>query len=374
MQKVTMARIAIFFLTIGLAICAAAQAAEPDKAAIAVEALSRLKGLDLEANPSVKAAVMRVIHSTRGTPQFVELVRDFKIKDQDAALLDFAMAHPSDSTAAEAMRLILANQNIAILEKALRGAESAKAVEPLGNTGEKQILPLLEPLITDTTRDTAARHRAVHALAQVQDGAAYLLRLAQQDKLPEDLKLTASSELNAVRWTNINAEAARILPLPQSQNSEPLPPVSELARRKGDALHGELVFFSAKVGCGNCHQIGGKGLDFGPKLSEIGTKLGKDALYVAILDPNAGISFGYETWQLELKNGDEAFGLLASETVDEIAVKAQTGIVSKYKKSEIAKREQQKISIMPAELQQAMSTQDLVDLIEYLSSLKKASQ
>jgi putative heme-binding domain-containing protein len=117
--------------------------------------------------------------------------------------------------------------------------------------------------------------------------------------------------------------------------------------------------------------VKGQGVDFGPDLSEIGTKLGKDAIFEAILDPSAGISFGYEAFQLQLKSGDEAFGLLASETADEIAIKAVGGIVTRYKKSEVAKREQMKLSIMPAGLQQNMSAQELVDLIEYLASLKK---
>jgi putative heme-binding domain-containing protein len=126
------------------------------------------------------------------------------------------------------------------------------------------------------------------------------------------------------------------------------------------------------VGCIKCHQVNGEGIDFGPSLSEIGTKLGKDALYESILDPSAGISFGFEAWQIELKSGDEAFGLLVSDTADEIAVKSQGGIVTRYKKSEVTKREQQKLSIMPAGLPQAMSVADLVDLVEYLASLKKA--
>ena len=141
--------------------------------------------------------------------------------------------------------------------------------------------------------------------------------------------------------------------------------------RKGDAVAGERVFNSAMVGCANCHRINGQGTDFGPDLSEIGTKLGKDALYESILDPSAGISFGYEAFQLQLKSGDEAYGLMASETADEIAIKAVGGIVTRYKKSDVVKKEQMKLSIMPAGLQQTMSTQDLVDLVEYLSSLKK---
>ncbi len=142
---------------------------------------------------------------------------------------------------------------------------------------------------------------------------------------------------------------------------------------KGDPAKGAEVYRRESVGCIKCHQVNGAGVDFGPNLSEIGTKLGREALYESILDPSSGISFGYEAWQIELKNGDEAYGLIVSDTADELAVKTPGGIVTRYKKSDIAKREQQKLSIMPAGLQQTMSTQDLVDLVDYLSSLKKAA-
>ena len=114
-------------------------------------------------------------------------------------------------------------------------------------------------------------------------------------------------------------------------------------------------------------------MDFGPRLSEIGTKLGKDAIYESILDPSAGISCGFEAGQFELKNGDEPFGIVASETADEVAVKTQNGITSKYKKSEIVKRDKMATSIMPTGLQLTMSQTDLVDLVEYLTTLKKAA-
>jgi len=218
------------------------------------------------------------------------------------------------------------------------------------------------------------RKQAVRALAQAQEGAAALLKLAKEEKLPQDMKLMAGSELNNVRWAKIKTEAAQLLPLPRGQNSGPVPPISELVKMKGDAAKGAVIYRRDTVGCIKCHQVNGEGVDFGPNLSEIGTKLGKDALYEAILDPSAGVSFGYEAWQIELKNGDEAYGLIVSDTADEIAVKTQGGIVARYKKSDIAKREQQKLSIMPAGLQQTMSTQDLAHLVEYLSSLKTAGK
>jgi putative heme-binding domain-containing protein len=360
--------LAFCFLVAGLA----AEPLEPERVTTIIEALTRLGPEKVEASPKLKEALGKVLEATQGTPRFVELVRDFHLKDQDPALLEIAVLNPNNSTGVEAARLILASRNSGLLKASLAGTNAVKVAEALGNTADKQIVPLLEPIVADTTRNFALRKQAVRALAQVQEGAASLLKLAKEQKLADDVKLVAGTELKNVRWANIKSEAAQVLPPPQGRNAQPLPPISELIRRQGDAKRGAEVFRREAVGCINCHQVNGVGVDFGPSLSEIGTKLGKDALYEAILDPSAGISFGFEAWQIELKSGDEAYGLIVSDTTDEIAVKSQGGIVTRYKRSEVSKREQQKLSIMPAGLQQTMSTEDLIDLVEYLSSLKKA--
>ena len=351
----------------------AAEPLEPERVTTIIEALTRLGPEKVEANPKLKEALEKVLDAIKGTPRFVELVRDFHIKDQDPALLEIVVGNPSNSAGVEAVRLILAGRNSKLLAASLASTNAVQVAEALGNTADKQIVRLLEPILADSSRHLALRKQAVRALAQVQEGAASLLKLAKEQKLPDDVKLVAGFELNNVRWPDIKSEAAKVLPLPQGRNAQPLPPISELTMRTGDVKRGSEVFRRDAVGCVKCHQVNGEGIDFGPNLSEIGTKLGKDALYEAILDPSAGISFGFEAWQLELKSGDEAYGLIVSDTTEEIALKAQGGIVTRYKKSDVEKREQQKLSIMPAGLQQTLSTEDLVDLVEYLSSLKKSA-
>jgi putative heme-binding domain-containing protein len=163
-----------------------------------------------------------------------------------------------------------------------------------------------------------------------------------------------------------------VFPAPKGLGGQELPSIAELLKRSGDNRRGAEVFRRDTVACIRCHKVNEEGIEVGPALTEIGTKLGRDALFESILDPSAGVAFGYEAWQLELKDGDEPFGIIVSETADELSLKAQTGVVSRYRKSEIVRREKQKLSIMPAGLEQGMSVQDLVDLVEYLSSLKKA--
>ncbi len=338
---------------------------------IAFEALSRLQGADLNQNSDLKAAVYKLLAKERGTARFLLIVKQFKMTDQDDGLMEIAAARPASDDGVEAMRLVLAHENTNLLTQTLQGTNAVKIAEALGNTAEKQAVPLLLPLVTDTQREAAVRKQAVRALAQTLEGATKLVGLARDQKLPEDLNFTAAMELNAVRWPKIKESAAKYLPLPVGQNAKSLPPTAELLKMNGDAARGEKVFFRAAPGCMACHRIKGNGAQIGPDLSEIGTKLGKDAIIEAILDPSAGISVGFETYNLQLKSGDEAFGLMVSDSADEVAIKDLKGIVTRYKKADIVSNRQLKTSIMPTGLQQAMTTQEFVDLVEFLSGLKK---
>ena len=356
-------------------ICAASpDTEEQQKIATAVEALTRLENINLEEKPAVKAAVNGVLEKTRGTPDFLRLVQHFKLTNQNEALLALAIHQSTNETGVAALRLMLGNNDSATVKQALqtsKAMDAVRLVEALGNAKEKQAVPWLVPWLTNSTGNVEMRRATVRALAQTQDGAVALLALAKADTLPENLKFVAATELNAVRWPEIKAAAAKILPLPAGQNSQPLPPVSELIKLKGNAAKGAEIFRRETTGCIKCHQVRGEGRELGPALSEIGTKLSKEALYEAILDPSAGISFGFEAWQVQLKSGDEAYGIKASDTPDEIAIKDTNGIITRHKRNQIASMQQMKTSIMPAGLQQTMTTQELVDLVEYLFSLKK---
>ena len=60
----------------------------------------------------------------------------------------------------------------------------------------------------------------------------------------------------------------------------------------------------------------------------------------------------------------------ASQTADAIEIKMPGGVVTKYPKSSIVSKKEMENSLMPSGLQAAMTEQELVDLIEYLASLK----
>ena len=195
--------------------------------------------------------------------------------------------------------------------------------------------------------------------------------LAKNKSLPDDMMFTAGNELRSSPGKEIRDEAATLFPAPAAKDNKPLPPIAELLKMKGDATKGHAQFAGI---CIRCHQVNGEGVDFGPNLSEVGTKLGKDALMTKVLQPSSSLAFGYEGKTLKLKNGDQADGLITSRTDDEITLKTSNGttaIVTKFKRADIAEIKVMKTTMMPEGLQSAMSAQDFVDLMEYLSTLKK---
>jgi putative heme-binding domain-containing protein len=346
-----------------------------ERTRIAIEALLKLQGVDLEQNAKLKETVSKLLAKTAGTSEFVKLVQHFKVPGQEEGLLAVAVGNPKGDFGVEAMRMVLASGKQELVHKIVGGTDmeaARRCVEAVGNSRTKEAPGLLSAVVADEKRDLAVRREAVKSLAQTHDGARVLLRLAEEQKLPDNLKFAAASELSLAPWPEVQAKVRELLPLPATQNSEPLPPLAELVKRRGNPVEGEKLFNSPTAGCAACHQVRGQGIDFGPNLTEIGSKLAREALYESILDPSAGISFGYEAWNVELKSGDELYGLIVSDTPEQVAVKTVGGIITKCRPAEIVRRDKSKLSIMPAGLQQNMSTQDLVDLIEYLASLKSA--
>ena len=144
--------------------------------------------------------------------------------------------------------------------------------------------------------------------------------------------------------------------------------MSDLLPLKANATNGKGVFTNT---CAVCHQVNNEGFDFGPKLSEIGSKYPKEGLLEAIVHPSKGISFGSEGWELKLKDGSTLTGIIASKTETDMIVKFPGGAKQNLKTSDVKSMKQLKVSMMPEGLYENMSSQDLANLLEYLSTLKK---
>ena len=340
-----------------------------DKTTI-VEALSRLRNLTGEKAAKVRPKLAGILEQAKGTAEFVRLVDQFGLKDRNDDVLAFVVARPTDAAAGQGIALILRNDP-QLLARALSGENGPKVAAALAASSDRQVIQTLER-IAAAKRDLTLRQAAVSALSKSRPGQEALLRLARDKKLGDDVRPLAASLLHNVSSQTIRAEAARIIPLPTAKGSAEIPAMSKLITMKGDPARGKAVFVSAT--CATCHIINGEGTEYGPNLSEIGAKLSKEALFTSILYPNAGITVGYEGWIVETKDGEPLDGMITSETADELILRRAGGINTPITRSQIKERRKMTLSIMPEGLQQQMTAQELVDLVEYLSGLKKKNQ
>jgi putative heme-binding domain-containing protein len=347
-----------------------AKAEHPERAFIASEALIRLKGSDKLAG--LKNELAAVLDASRGKPELLALVEQLDVKDRNEDVLKVALANPADGSAADAIRILVNRRATDLIEQAMAGPEAEKLARALGaSTSNKQILEVLTGMVSDTKRPLAVRRAAVRALAMGREGGRFVLEQMKGEKLDPLLQQTAADALLTSTNRELRDQASKMLKLPPTKDGQPLPSIEELVRIKGKPESGAVVFNTV---CAQCHQVSGQGTNFGPGLTEIGDKLGKDGLYTSILYPSAGIEHSYEGHILKIKGGDEVVGILVGETESEVTLRIAGGLVNSYKKGDVLGHRIQKESIMPEELQKGMTVQELVDLVEYLTTLKKAGR
>jgi putative heme-binding domain-containing protein len=348
---------------------------QPDAARqsfVTAEAIARLKGLDFKSQPQHLAALNKLLDQTKGTTTFVELVGKFGVSERYLELLTLAQKYPAEQIGVDAMRMLLDKDQVKLIGKGLAAdkEEAVATAQALASAANEKANVLLLPIVSDAQKDLELRRQATRALAKNKNGAVQVIKLAQAMKLDAGLKEAAGSALSIAPWKDVVLQAVKLFPAPAGKDNKPLPTIPELVKLKGSASNGQLVF--AKTGtCAKCHIVNGEGKDVGPNLSEIGKKLSREAIFEAILYPSASISHNYETYIVETKAGNQASGLLVSKTPTEITLKDAESLLRTYKIAEVESITRSPVSIMPADLHKALSTQDLADLVEYLQTLRE---
>ena len=242
--------------------------------------------------------------------------------------MDIALSHSTTTLGVKAADLILRGGGAAEFKHYLTADDptAQKAITVLGLSQEPTVVGLLLPVAVDPARQQAIRIAAVEVLGRSRLGELALLKLASGGKVPVEIQYTVGKVLSSSSDGGIRANAASYIKLPGLAGGNKLPPLVDLAKRRGNATHGEIVFNTIGT-CAKCHTVNHVGKDVGPNLSEIGNKAMCDFLYESILFPSAAIAHNFETWRLELQSGNVVTGIITSETKDSITIKTADAIV-----------------------------------------------
>ncbi len=396
------------------------------EAARAIEQLILSNGIPPELVESAFAVYNRELFSmwtdARRAPMFPQVVRKaFATPGTQAAAVDLATRLADTQLLPDL--LALAKQPSAPAEA------RAAAIESLATTGDAKYLEEFRSLAASGPTEVRAaavrgvgtipqpdvqtwarsiissdapnevRVEALRVLAASPAGLNVILDLAEAKQLPAELKTLASNLTNnagrgrggfgrgrGFAQTNsqggrqggpgqqdralaaVRDRAARVLPL----SAGPLPNVQQIERdHRGVAEAGRKVF-ETDAACAACHSLGGP-KKVGPDLSAIGSKFGKQAMLDNIVRPNDAISPEYLMTTIELKNGTAISGIVTEDTPQGIAIQVAETDVRRLKPEDVKSRRQIRMSLMPEGLLNALSLQQISDLLEYLSTLKGQS-
>ena len=106
-------------------------------------------------------------------------------------------------------------------------------------------------------------------------------------------------------------------------------------------------------------------------MGHIGSIMKRDQIAESILKPNASISQGFATTQVNTKTGEIRIGFVSRETADELEMRDIAGQVFELKKSDIKSRKELDMSMMPEGLVNGLSIQDFASLLSFLETQKQ---
>ncbi len=332
-----------------------------------------LQALDRNAvNRSAVArkALDRLLDTARGTPEFIELADRYGLRNRNKELLEISLTHARESMGRDAAGLLMKQGAEPAIRQVLNGKDNLRKqniLMSLGGVGSPRTLQLVEQVALSAGYDSATRKTAAASLGKSMAGEDRVLLLLRSGKMPAFLRAEFAAGVQHSWRGAVRDEAKTYLPDNDDKKMQ-APPWADIATLKGNAAAGEKLYVN---NCATCHLAGKIGYDVGPALSEIGSKLPGEAIYEAIVHPSAAISFGFEGWNIVMKDGVEYAGILASRTETDLDIKFPGGSRKRVKTSEVKRMTQMKKSIMTEGLYANMSNQDLADLVAWLITLKK---
>ena len=137
-----------------------------------------------------------------------------------------------------------------------------------------------------------------------------------------------------------------------------------VTERPGNAASGRQAFARH---CASCHAVDGAGGHVGPDLSGIRNQPA-DAILLHVLVPDYEVSPGYQAYVIETRGRQTLVGRLESEAPNSLTLRDGAGQQHVILRSDVISVSASTRSLMPPELERAMTEQDMRDLIAYLKA------
>jgi putative heme-binding domain-containing protein len=328
------------------------------------QVLERLIETDASANALVRLGLRL------GYPQAYEramaVVGDRKAAEADRLQLIRTLSETSgNACAADLLQLLatdppaaIASSILTALERSDRGEIAAKVLT---------LYPALKPPLQE---------KACELLSSRKAWALALLEAIDQQVLPRStlslaqlrrIQLHADPAIDALlekNWGKIRAVSSgevqeRVATLTKT-----------IAAHPGDANAGKTVF---ATNCGKCHKLFGVGNSIGPDLTGAErTRL--DVLLANIVDPSGVVRPEFQTYVAVTDDGRVLTGLMAESSPRTVTLLDSANVRTVLVRDDLEQLKASSVSLMPEQLLDKLSEQELCDLIAYLQSDRSAAK
>jgi len=132
----------------------------------------------------------------------------------------------------------------------------------------------------------------------------------------------------------------------------------------GDAVRGRGVY--ERRACHRCHQVSGH---LGPELKGAISRLSRDDLFTAIIDPNLEVSPAFRTTLVATSSGQVYHGLIVYESPEGTLLQTGPDTTVRVTDVEQSSLRPSSLSLRPTGLLDTLSDQELSDLYAHLKTL-----
>lgn len=315
-------------------------------------AFDRLLG---DSSPAVRAAAggaARHFDLARHFERAVAVASDPQIPDADRILAARILQGSTIDQAAPALR--------SLLEPGTGTEVQLAAVDALASFGESASAGFF--LAAWAGADQVLRNAIAEAMIRRRNRAGAFLDAISDGRIPaRDIPAVTRIRLLQHPDDSVRRRAEAELQSASRDRDEVVRTYLPALILDGDPGQGAEVF---ERECASCHRASAARGRIGPDLSGVNNRSREDLL-TSILDPSFSIESPYRNYLLETKDGRFQDGILVAETSATLTLRGETRDITVLK-TDIASLRQSEVSLMPEGLEDAVTEQEMANLIAFL--------
>lgn len=218
--------------------------------------------------------------------------------------------------------------------------------------------------------ETPALRRAILDYLMRQPAAtAVLLEALEGGQLkPSELDPARVQQLATHGVAEIRDRALRIYHAANADRAAILEEYRPSVTQAGDLARGKMVF--EKV-CASCHRVAGVGTNVGPDVGDNYART-REALLLAILDPNRAVDNNYFGYAATLADGRTMTGIIVAETATAVTLRLPDGKNESLLRDELDELRSTGVSLMPVGLEKSITVEQMADLLTFLKNWRYA--